>query len=371
MRVVLPSSLRGKVCGEWQGQLRQEGEFRMTYAFSTGTARLRAGTQIGTVLIREQANNSPVQSKVILVGTLRVGGVEHLVAVTPGWDGIWLALPHSGRPGTARLWLAGGVKMRDPWGFEQSHRTWGEQLGKPISLLLEGLVEKLNADQRADAHAWQELRRQYHATVSAALESAILACSRHGLDRTATDFARGVSASWERADLFSFTPTVAEVLALALALTGPYTQHADVPDRAARAQAARHVAQLGLMLAEGVALVDADALTALLTSATTRLCQLVPAWADAGLWTDWRLLQEATPGGPAIALLDRWREDGGARIVTRYPLLDRSSSGYVEAGQPASMLVLRNRHTPQPTSANDERRATTARPRPEEEQEGG
>lgn len=362
MKATLPPTLRGPSASSWNGQLRREGEHRMTYSFATGNVRLRAGQQIGVVLLREEAGNAPVQQKIILVGSLRVAGVEHLVAVTPGWDGVWLALPHTGKPGTARLWCAGGVKMRDPWGFEQSRHTWGEQLRVPIALLLEGLVEKLTADHRAEAHAWQELQRQYHAHVAAALEAAILTCTRHGIDRAPSDFARGVSASWERADLFAFTPSVAEVIAITLSLCGPYTSA--MP--ASRAEAARNLALLGFMLAERVALVHADALGAILSSATERLCQLVPDWSDGGLWTDWRRLQEASTTGTPTALLDRWREDGGTRMVTRYPLLARSASGYVEAGQASAMLVLRNRHQPQTTSANDERRATTAPASPEE-----
>lgn len=355
----LPAALRGKLISEWKGELQRDGDALLSRAFYEGKLLVRPGSILGSVLLREYPTSPPMLAKIILIGTLRVGYEQHLVGVTPGWNGIWLGRSPAGGLGTARLWCASAYRLRQPWGYEGSLLQWHRTMEAPIDLAIEGIVELLAEQQRAGALAWRELVRRYRGVVGAALDAALLYCAARGQNLGADDLARGVWPEWTRADLLADRHSVAEVIAIALLLCGPYTP--TQPD--AMASRAEEIVSSGLMLALELPLVDTDSVRALLRAATDRIARAIPQWDMAGLTTDWpRLLGAGTRSDVPPAMMPRWLE-AGQDITVRYCAVSaRSSSGYVEQGAPSAIRMVRDRNNPQATPRDDLRQPVVAPP---------
>lgn len=349
----LPACLRpSKVTTEWRGQLRYDGDALLTQRFHDGALTLRPGVQIGSVQLRERAGSPPFVAKILMVGALRLGDRHHAIGVTRGWDGIWLATPRQHK-NPARLWSAPGFKMREAWGYEGSARAWDVTLAEPIRLLLEGVAYLYDRETGGAAGAWLRLANEYRSHVRAGVENALLSLERAGISRSADDIAIAVRPDWTRDDLYAFPLSPAELVAVALALTGPAVL-TQPPELQARAEG---MLATGLLASEGLPLVGLDGLRALLRDATARLGASIPAWADAGIFTDWRHLHaNVLAGDTPPSFLPRWQELGERRAVARHPSTEASPSGYVLVGAPTPILTLRRRHDPQTTSAADDRR---------------
>ena len=349
----LPASLRGRMVSEWKGELLRDGDALLSRALYEGTLNLRPGAILGSVLLREYPTSPPMMARVLFIGTMRVGYEDHLVGVTPGWNGIWLGRTPSGGRGTARLWCASAYRLRQPWGYEGALLQWHRTMEVPIDLAIEGIVELLAEQQRAGALAWRELVRRYRGVVGAALDAALLYGAARGQNLGADDLARGVWPEWTRADLLADRHTVAEVIAIALVLCGPYTP----TQGEAFAVRAEEIVSAGLMLALELPLADTDAVRALLRAATDRLARAIPQWDMAGLTTDWpRLLGAGTRSDVPPSMMPRWLEAGHDITTRRCAMPSRSSSGYVEQGAPAAIRAVRDRQNPQPTPRDDLRR---------------
>ena len=349
----LPASLRGQLISEWKGELLRDGDALLSRGLYEGTLVLRPGAILGSVLLREYPTSPPMLAKILMIGTLRVGYEQHLVGVTPGWNGIWLGRTPTGGRGTARLWCASAYRLRQPWGYEGSLLQWHRTMEVPIDLAIEGIAELLAEQQRAPALAWRELVRRYRGVVGAALDAALLYCAARGQNLGADDLARGIWPEWTRADLLADRHSVAEVIALALVLCGPYTP-TQPDDMATRAE---QIVSCGLMLAVELPLVDTDSVRALLRAATDRLARAIPQWDMAGLTTDWpRLLGAGTRSDVPPSMMPRWHEAGQDVTIRHCAVSARSSSGYVEQGAPSAIRAVRNRQNPQPTSREDLRR---------------
>lgn len=240
------------------------GDITLAPSYARGTMNVRPiGTRLGWVwLLRHGAlSRHAIRS----AGIVRMGLSTYVLGLAVGSRALFL-----GRG--ARLWRVPGIQLPE---IMPSLASVDADTARQLSDRAARLLAHASTP-RPELDLTDEAMRRYRSITRALVNKRILDAAAVGMPLDAADFAHGISAEWDAADLMEpRCPDMQHAILLCLVLALPASE-------------ASALVELGALLEHRVPLVTKEAATTIYQQACALLARLCPEWWSHAHLTDWK-----------------------------------------------------------------------------------